>query len=165
MDEQTHDDLRWLQDAMRRECPDGDAAAIVARALKVLREQVERKAFAATTRPRPSQAVIAGSRAIRAAVQRAVWHRDGGQCAFVAGTGRRCDERSYLEYHHAIVPFARGGEATVDNIALRCRAHNEYEAELLFGQYESQVREAPAAYGLATCSGTRRASDDSRVRA
>ena len=33
MDEQAHGDLRWLQDAMRREIPDGDPAMIVARAL------------------------------------------------------------------------------------------------------------------------------------
>jgi hypothetical protein len=25
------------------------------------------------------------------------------------------------------------GEATVDNIALRCRRHNQYEADLFFG--------------------------------
>jgi len=30
----------------------------------------------------------------------------------------------------------------------RCRAHNVYEAELIFGSYDpSRVRETPAAYG------------------
>ena len=28
---------------------------------------------------------------------------------------------------------ARGGEATVEGIRLRCRAHNQYEAECTFG--------------------------------
>jgi len=36
----------------------------------------------------------------------------------------------------------------VENIALRCRAHNVYEAELIFGPYDpARVREAPAEYG------------------
>jgi hypothetical protein len=138
VDQQAHDDLRDLQDLMRREIPDGDAAAIVARALHLLREEAVKKAFAATAKPRPSTEPKAGSRNISAAVQRAVWTRDGGRCGFTAATGRRCDERSYLEYHHAR-PYAWGGEATVDNIQLRCRAHNAYEAELLFGLYEPQA--------------------------
>jgi len=46
--------------------------------------------------------------------------------------GRRCAERGFLERHH-VEPHAVGGEATVDNIQLRCRAHNAYEAELFYG--------------------------------
>ena len=85
--------------------------------------------------------------------------RDGGQCAFVATDGRRCTERSYIEYHHANVPYALGGEATVENISLRCRDHNVYESERIFGPYDPFcVREAPAPYatsiGLATGPGT-----------
>jgi 5-methylcytosine-specific restriction endonuclease McrA len=63
------------------------------------------------------------SRYIPAAVRRAVWARDGGQCAFVAANGRRCPERGFLEFHH-VEPYAAGGAATVDNIQLRCRSHN-----------------------------------------
>jgi len=37
-----------------------------------------------------------------------------------------------LEFHH-LDPYAIGGEATVENISLRCAAHNAYEAELVFG--------------------------------
>ena len=39
---------------------------------------------------------------------------------------------SDLEFDH-IEAFARGGEATTANIRLRCRAHNQYEAERTFG--------------------------------
>lgn len=163
MDQQAHDDLRWLQDMMRREIPDGDPAEIVARALAVLRGQVEKKAFAATGRPRDSSGTKPGSRDIAAAVQRTVWSRDGGQCGFVAGNGTRCEERSYLEYHHA-APYVWGGEATVENISLRCRAHNVYEAELLFGPHEPGVRETPAVYTARTCSGTSRSGSPSPPR-
>jgi hypothetical protein len=75
--------------------------------------------------PRPS---IPRSRHIPATVVRAVWHRDGGQCAFV-GTEGRCLERSRLELHHR-VPFADGGPATIANLELRCAAHNRYESEI-----------------------------------
>lgn len=30
-------------------------------------------------------------------------------------------------------PFAEGGETTVENLELRCRAHNAYEAAQYFG--------------------------------
>jgi hypothetical protein len=46
----------------------------------------------------------------------------------------RCAERSFLEWHH-VWPHARGGPGTVDNIWLRCRRHNVYEAALEFGPW------------------------------
>ena len=73
------------------------------------------------------------SRHIPAEVKRSVWKRDNGQCAFVGRNGRRCTERGRLEFHH-VHAYALGGPATIDNIALRCRAHNAHESRLLFGQ-------------------------------
>jgi len=67
----------------------------------------------------------------------------GGLCAFVAADGRRCTETDRIEFHHR-VPFAEGDEATAANIALRCRAHNPYEAGLDFGPDVEFVREAAA---------------------
>jgi hypothetical protein len=44
------------------------------------------------------------------------------------------------------VPYARGGPADVDNIQLRCAAHNAYEAELDFGPRQpALVRERDSA--------------------
>ena len=57
--------------------------------------------------------------------------RDGDRCAFVGSEGR-CKETAGLQYHHRI-PFADGGPTTVDNLELRCAAHNAYEAERWFG--------------------------------
>jgi hypothetical protein len=37
-----------------------------------------------------------------------------------------------LEYDH-IVPVAHGGKSTVENVRMRCRGHNQYEAERTFG--------------------------------
>jgi hypothetical protein len=140
MSSAAHDDLRWLQDALRREIPDGDAAAIVARALRALRGQVERRAFSATSRPRAvGPAASDASRHIPAAVQRAVWQRDRGQCAF-EGALRRCEERSLLEFHH-VKPWIVGGPPSVANIALRCRAHNAYEATVYFAPIQAGMDE------------------------
>jgi hypothetical protein len=36
-----------------------------------------------------------------------------------------------LEFDH-IEPVARGGHATTANLRLRCRAHNQYEADRIF---------------------------------
>jgi hypothetical protein len=134
--EETEDQLRRLQDLLRSEIPDGDPGQIFARALPLLLEAVEKRKFAATARPRPGAArATSGSRHIPAEVARTVWARDGGRCAFVARSGRRCEERAHLEFHHA-KPFAMGGAATIANIALRCRAHNLLEAERVYGGFD-----------------------------
>jgi len=79
-------------------------------------------------------------------VRRAVFRRDEGRCAFVGAEGR-CTATAFLEFHH-VVPYARGGAATVGNIQLRCRAHNQHEAEQAFGfRAGSFVRERPIDYG------------------
>jgi hypothetical protein len=131
---ETHEKLRFAQDMLRREIPDGDPGAIFDRALTLLLDEVARTKMAATAAPGPDRVTAPGSRHIPAAVKRAVWFRDRGQCAFVSKLGRRCKQRSFLELHH-IQPFAVGGEATAGNIALRCRGHNAYEAAIDFGPY------------------------------
>ncbi|MET0414376.1 MAG: hypothetical protein ABW217_23900 [Polyangiaceae bacterium] len=68
-----------------------------------------------------------------AAVARGVWQRDGGRCSYVDARGQRCRETSLLEYHHQQA-WALGGATTVDNISLRCRAHNALAAEQDFGR-------------------------------
>ena len=131
---ETRQKLDEAQDLLRHTIPNGDPAAIFDRALTVLLDNLRRRRFAATERPRASRSHDGSARYIPAAVRREVWQRDGGRCAFV-GAGRRCGERSFLEFHH-VVPFAVGGGGTVRNIELRCRAHNVYEAVMFFGGEE-----------------------------
>lgn len=156
MGQESHDLLGRLQTLLRREVPDGDAGAIFERALRVLHEKVEAARFGRTSRPKreaspPLSAPSAetyenrirpgagrgSSRCIPKAVKRAVWYRDRGQCAFVSSSGDRCGELEYLELHH-IQPHALNGAATVANVALRCRAHNVFEAEAVFGTRNSR---------------------------
>jgi hypothetical protein len=120
------------QDLLRHAVPNGDVAEVFDRALTLLLEDLARKKFAATEHPRAARGTSSTSRHIPARVQRTVWLRDGARCAFVATNGRRCTATAFLEFHHQ-KPYAVGGEATVENIHLRCHAHNEYEADLFYG--------------------------------
>ena len=139
-----HAKLRRAQDLMRHRLPSGDPAAILEQALNLLVDQLERTKIAKTSKPRRTSTTgakpSAESRQIAAAIRRAVWARDEGRCAFVGANGR-CKETGRLEYHH-VIPFARGGPTEVANVALRCRAHNQFESEQLFGGWAPRVPEA-----------------------
>jgi hypothetical protein len=148
---ESHDKLRRLQALLRREVPDGDPGAIFDRALALLLEKVEKTKLAAAPKPQPPRSIRPGtdrqsggsdldSRHVPNDVKRGVVRRDGGQCAFVSDDGHRCTERTFLEFHH-VTPYAQGGRATVENISLRCRRHNQYEAEVVFGSRGVSNRE------------------------
>jgi hypothetical protein len=136
---QTREKLRLAQDLLRHAIPTGDLAEVIDRALTALLEDLARKKFAATERPPASRGTAPGSRDIAAKVRRTVGLRDRGACAFVSKSGRRCNERAFVQFHH-VEPHGVGGEATVANIQLRCAAHNQYEGELFYGR--RRLREA-----------------------
>jgi 5-methylcytosine-specific restriction endonuclease McrA len=147
---ETYEKLRLAPDLLRHQIPDGDLDQIVQRALMALLENLTRQKLAATENPRRGRPTAPHSRHIPAEVKRAAWLRDGGRCAFEGAKGRRCRESGFLEFHH-VKPYAAGGEATIDNIQLRCRAHNGYEAELYFGPHDlAEVREPEACYSVRT---------------
>jgi len=123
MSQRAHEKLRYAQELLGHQVPTGDIAQVFERALDALIPQLERQKFAATSRPHPRPRPTTALRHIPAQVKRAVWERDQGQCTFVSEAGRRCPARTRLEFDH-IVEVARGGEATVSGIRLRCRAHN-----------------------------------------
>jgi hypothetical protein len=152
-----HARLRRAQTLLRHRVPSGDIGQILDLALETLLEQVEGRKTGRRRRDREgnrrvdheldrrldrsesrvrmdssptrraSEASKRSSRRIPAEVRRSVWERDEGRCAFRSREGRRCGEAAFLEFHH-VEPFALGGAATAENIALRCRAHNVYEA-------------------------------------
>jgi hypothetical protein len=143
---ETHKKLRIAQDLLRHQIPNGDPAEIFDLALTALLESIAKKKLAATDRPRESRDRVSNSRHIPAEVKRAVWLRDNGRCTFMGQNGRGCTEQGFLEYHH-VTPYASGGAPTLDNIQLRCRAHNGYEAEVHFRpRNSSAVREERASY-------------------
>ena len=128
VDRETHDLLRQAQNLMRHSVPNGEPAVVLGRALRLLVDTLLRNKAAITTRMTQPRSATEGTRTIPAHVRREVWRRDKGQCAFIGPRGR-CEARAFIEYHH-VIPYARGGPARVDNIELRCRAHNSHEARL-----------------------------------
>jgi hypothetical protein len=147
---ETLEKLRLAKDMLGHGIPSGDDAAILDRALTALLLDLAKKKFADTRTPRRSRGTKPGARDASAAVKRAVWVRDLGRCAFIGTNGHRCNERRFIEFHH-VDPYVLGGEATVDQIELRCRRHNDYEGRLYFGKHrcagdKGVVREEPARY-------------------
>jgi hypothetical protein len=131
----THRKLERARSLLRHVDPSGDIAAIIDRALTLLVSELERTRLAATKRPtreparsapRSQHRLAVRSRYVPATIRRAVWSRDSGQCAFVGREGR-CRETSFLEFHH-VTPYAVGGATSQENLQLRCRAHNQFEA-------------------------------------
>lgn len=139
----TYGKLRRAQDLLRHVTPHGDPDVVFGRALDALLPSLERSKHGKVGSPRRATSRRHRSRHVTGAVRRAVWIRDGGQCAFIGPHGR-CSETGFLEFHH-VQPYAAGGSADVSNIELRCRAHNQYEADVVSGAMIA--REQPSAWG------------------
>ena len=161
--QETYDRLQYAQALLSHVVPAGELAEVFDRALRALIPQLERQTFAGTGRPRPDRPrPTANPRSIPAPVQRAVWQRDGGQCTFVGTTGQRCPARRFLQFDH-ILPVARGGPATVDNLRIRCASHNALEADRTFGAEfmagkREEARRAADARARAAAAGARAAA-------
>jgi len=131
VDEETHAKLVQLQDLLAATAG-SDPAMIISRAIHSLHQKTLTRKAAITDGPRAGKATDIRSRPVPAAVKRAVWTRDAARCAFVDDKGRRCSATRFLEFHH-LDNWARGADHRVERIELRCRAHNQYQAELDYG--------------------------------
>jgi hypothetical protein len=149
---ETRELLRLSQDLLGDGVSSSDLDEVFRRSLKLLVKELARRRFAATEAPRGSRGQADGSRHIPAAVKRIVWVRDRGQCAFVATSGRPCESRRNLEFHH-VDPYAVGGKATSENVQLRCPAHNRPEAQLFYGPMREYAAGGPAGTRSGTSSG------------
>jgi hypothetical protein len=126
--------MQQAQDLLGHQVPRHDIAALFEKLLDMAIPALEKTKFAATDRPRaPRETPAASRRTIPAQVQREVWKRDGGRCTFKSATGRRCACTRGLEYDH-VKPVALGGEATIENVRILCRKHNQLEAERRLGR-------------------------------
>lgn len=137
--QETRDKLEELQGLLSHQIQDGDPAEILDRAFDALLAETKKSKAALTDKPRPGSKKVKKNRGIPARARREVFERDEGQCAFVDTRGRRCGSKWQVEFHHRL-PFARGGTHDPNNIELRCRAHNQYEAELDYGSAFMEAR-------------------------
>ncbi len=140
-DGELHAQLLELRALMRHQIPNGDIGKILGRAVAFLLREIRKRKFGEVLAPRfetpametPQVARIRPVRSISAVIRRVVFQRDGGRCSYVSPQGRRCDSRDFLEFHH-VTPWARTQTHSVEGIALRCRAHNQYHARRDFGE-------------------------------
>jgi 5-methylcytosine-specific restriction endonuclease McrA len=152
--------LERLQALMGSKGRDGDLATVIEQAVTEKLERLEAHRFVRSKAPRkgpakPDQTQTTSSptsRHIPAAVQRAVRERDGDRCRYVDDHGRRCKERDHLQFHHRH-PFGLGGEHSVENIRLMCRAHNAYLAECDYGREAMALHRRPCSQPSPTAAG------------
>ena len=124
--------LERARDLMRHANADGDLSVVVERAVDLLLEKLEKQRLGKTTRPRRSRE--SGEPAsVPRATRRAVFERDGERCTFTDSGGCRCPATTWLELDH-VTPRARGGTNDLENLRVRCRAHNLLYAERYFGK-------------------------------
>lgn len=124
-----------LRGLLRHKYPSGRFELIFKEAARALLARIDSGHHAKPKRERRSRP---GSRSIPAAIKRAVWARDGGQCVFVSADGRRCGSRDALEYDH-IIPWSVGGRSdTSENVRLLCRSHNQHLGRRRFGDRRRQ---------------------------
>jgi len=148
--------LRLAQALLAHAVPGGNPDEVFDRALDALIHELERRKYARTRRPRQQREPAGNAataspptsppvrRTVPAQVRREVATRDQERCAFVGSDGHRCSARGRLEFDH-IVPLGRNGGTTVEGMRLLCRAHNQYEAERLFGREFMQRKRAATA--------------------
>jgi hypothetical protein len=96
---------------------------------------------------------------IPAEVKREVWKRDEGKCQWRLDSGGICASTLRVEIDHSLAE-ALGGLATVENLRLLCRGHNDLAARRTFGdewmnRYTSggRSRGAPREEGAARPAG------------
>ena len=131
MEQAAREAIRYFEQLAGRKVTAQEMSEALAEGFRSKSKALEQRRFGATDRPR-KQSGAANGRHIPNAIKRAVWQRDEGRCTFVTESGRRCERRGDVEFDH-IEPIARGGKSTAQNLRLRCRAHNQYEAERAFG--------------------------------
>ena len=132
MSQNARDHYEYARALLSHELPKADLATVSEMAYAALAEKLEKRKFGAR-RPRSGARSATDPRHIPAATRRQVYERDGGRCTFTSEAGKRCPATRLLEFDH-VDEFARGGAATVDNLRIRCRAHNQYAAECTFGK-------------------------------
>jgi len=152
MSQKARDHYEYSRALLSHELPRADLATVSELAYAALSERLEKKKLGAARKPRSGARSAIDRRHIPTATRRQVYERDGGRCTFTSAAGKRCPATRLLEFDH-IDEFARGGEATADNLRIRCRAHNQYAAECSFGKgfmdhKRREARERSAANSL-----------------
>ncbi len=96
----------------------------------LLAKDAKRKGLVANPRKTPPPAT---TDRVPAHVRRTVFLRDGGRCQVRLASGEICGSTHRVQLGH-IVPRAKGGPPTVENIECQCERHNQRQADRDFGE-------------------------------
>jgi hypothetical protein len=136
--------LDAARDALSLSRPGATEAEIIEAGLDLLLERsAKRKGLVKNPRAAQHAPLSAGDapreargdpldRYVPAHVRREVWKRDQGRCQYPLEGGGVCGSTFQVELDH-IVPVAKGGPSTADNIRCACKAHNLRAARQAFG--------------------------------
>jgi 5-methylcytosine-specific restriction endonuclease McrA len=141
-DQETRELYEEVRALLSHQIPSGEMALVFKRALQIAKAELMKRKYAVTDRPGHSRG-SKSARHIPAETRREVHERDEGRCAFVSESGKRCGSRHMVEFDHD-VSRALGGESTLKNLRLLCRAHNQNEAERTFGAEFMEHKRAEA---------------------
>lgn len=140
------DKLQKAKDLLAHQVSNVDLPEILERALTMYVEALEKKKYATTARKKAESKNVGHPKVdqgrssyIPNADKRQVYERDGGRCTFVSEDGRRCSATAMIEFDH-IVPRAKGGKSTADQLRLLCKTHNLLMAEQEFGRDYVELR-------------------------
>jgi 5-methylcytosine-specific restriction endonuclease McrA len=131
------EELEAVRALLGHAVPSGKREEVLLQVLRAQRKILERRRYGSPKGASKSPPSPANADYVPAAVRREVYEREGGSCAYVGEGDRRCGSTLRLELQH-IVPLARGGKSTPENVTLFCRArraHNLLQAEKDFGEH------------------------------
>ena len=154
-----HDKVGRAVQLMRHRNPSGDLSVIFEAAIDALLARLEKpRRLRVPAKARAPRATREGD--VSATTRAEVFVRDEERCTFVSADGERCPATDQLEIDH-IVPRARGGTGELSNLRVRCRPHNQLQAEKDFGRahIERRINERKAARRTSTVETYARASD------
>jgi len=140
---QLRDKLLAAQTLCRNRTGGGGLAKVVEDGTDLLIETVMKERFALGRKPRnptETEGVVpaagregSATRHIPDAIKRFVYQRDGGRCTFRDPQGQRCTSLEPPEFQHDD-GFARTGVHDPDRIRLLCPAHNQGDADEMYGR-------------------------------
>ena len=138
IDQAFRDRLGKARDLASHRNPRGDLYRVLFDALGAYIEKLEKdRGLARPKRPRapkPAPAPTPGVRApISAETARIVWERDQGRCQRRGPDGQICGSTFQLELHHRD-PAKVTGSSQPEDLELRCKPDNRYEANVVFGK-------------------------------
>ena len=138
LDEKTKLKLEKIKQLLSNTLEDQTYGELLDKMSDIVLEKIEPKQVNRASAPKLD--LESHTRYIPKQIKQEIKIRDENRCQFISPiTGKRCEERKYLEFDH-VKPFSQGGATSINNLRLTCSSHNKFEAiqklgEGLMGKY------------------------------